>query len=102
MISMKFANKILCADHNQMEYLIKHNVNPKKITAILNVPNELILDYRNEGARKDTNYNLVYHGTISHRLGIDLIIEAINLAREKIDTIKFHLVGKGDYLTVYS
>ena len=98
-LSMSFANKILCADHNQMEYLISKNITPNKISVILNVPNELILNYSLKENITNGYFNLVYHGTISYRLGIDLIIEAINLLKGKIENLKFHLIGKGDYLT---
>ncbi len=83
-LSMKFADKIICADHNQMDYLIQHGINSEKITVILNVPNELILNQVVEKKIKNDHFKLVYHGTISHRLGIDLIIEAINQIKEKI------------------
>ncbi len=98
-LSMNFADKILCADHNQQEYLIEHNIDAKKITVVLNVPNKLLMNYTFEKINKDNFFNLVYHGTISYRLGLDFVIEAIKIIKAKVPLLRFHLVGKGDYLT---
>ena len=95
--SMKFANEVICADHNQAEYLRSLNF-VNKITVVLNVPSPLLFK-KNEIKKNDNQYvNVVYHGTISYRLGIDQIILAFNKIRDKIPRLKFHLIGTGDYL----
>ena len=77
---------------------MNQDINAKKITPILNVPNTFIFNQVNTNLKKDQEmkFNLVYHGTISYRLGQDLIIQAINLIKEKAPNLVFHLIGKGD------
>ena len=43
------------------------------------------------------NFNLVCHGTITHRLGLDHAIEAVAIARKRIDGLRLILIGSGDY-----
>ncbi len=94
--SMKFSNQILCADHGQKDYLIESGIKIKKITPILNVPNTSIFKVNDVRTSNGLNINMVYHGTISYRLGQDLIIEAINKIKDNIPNLIFHLIGKGD------
>lgn len=105
-ISNNFANKILCADHNQYDYLINRNFKKEKITPILNIPGEALINYIDKNEQEkivlpnidSDKVNMVYHGTISYRLGIDLILKSIKSITEELDNFKFHLIGKGDLL----
>ena len=94
--SFKFADRILCADHNQLDYLTSKKLN-KNIVTILNVPSPLLFQIGEEKVKSD-KVKLVYHGTISYRLGIDQILSALSIIKNKIPNIEFHLIGTGDYL----
>jgi glycosyltransferase involved in cell wall biosynthesis len=96
-LSMKFADKVICADHNQMKYLIDCGISEKKITPILNVANSDIFK-KSDIIRDDKEFRLIYHGTISHRLGIDLVLRALKIASSKEKNIKFYLIGEGEFL----
>jgi Glycosyltransferase len=41
-------------------------------------------------------FNLVYHGTLAKRLGVDLTIQAVGKLIHSIPGIKFHVYGGGD------
>ena len=43
--------------------------------------------------------HLVYHGTMAHRLGVDLLINAVARLRRRIPGVMLHLWGKGDDLS---
>ena len=96
-ISMWFADRIITADHYQKDFLINVGIPSKKITVILNLANEKLFKPNNV-QRTDQEFKLVYHGTISERLGIDIAIEAVNISKDRIANLKFHLIGKGDFL----
>jgi glycosyltransferase involved in cell wall biosynthesis len=97
-LSVKFADRIICADHNQSDYLNTISRLKNKVIPILNVPNKTILIYENNNRDTDI-FSLVYHGTISYRLGIDLVIKSIDLIKSELKNFKFHLIGKGDFLS---
>jgi glycosyltransferase involved in cell wall biosynthesis len=95
--SAAFSSAMICADHLQKEYLIREFGIPEdKITVVLNLPHEDI--FRRMSVPKEEGvFKLVYHGTIAHRLGIDLMIEAMNKIRGQIP-VKLHIYGGGDFL----
>jgi glycosyltransferase involved in cell wall biosynthesis len=90
----KPAEVILCADHFQKEFLVKNGIPEKKIKVFMNLPLEENFTWI--GTPKEKNpFILVYHGTITHRLGLDLAISAISLVKHNIN-VNFKIVGDGD------
>lgn len=95
--SVAFSSEMICADHLQREYLIKEFCIPEnKITVVLNLPHEEIFR-RVSVPKEEAVFKMIYHGTIAHRLGIDLMIEAMNKIRGQIP-VKLHIYGVGDSL----
>jgi glycosyltransferase involved in cell wall biosynthesis len=97
-ISAMFASNLLCADHNQKNYLenvckIPHH----KITVIMNLPNEEIFSPVERVKSNDDKLRLIYHGTIAKRLGIDIMLEAIYKIGDQIP-IHLSIYGTGDFL----
>ncbi len=96
-LSMAFAHHVITADHNQKDALVEAGIPEDKITVILNVANEAWFR-PNPAARNDNEFRLIYHGTVAERLGLDVAIRAVAIARERIPGIRFHLIGQGDFL----
>ena len=96
-LSMKFADFVICADHNQRDYLLLNRIPINRLSVVLNVANERIFTRDTCVALPNESIQLVYHGTISHRLGIDLIVEALRIVSEKIANVHLNLIGEGDY-----
>lgn len=96
-LSAMFANHIFCADHNQKDYLVENcGLAPQKITVLLNLPNaELFRPVIT--AKKSNVFRIVYHGTIAHRLGIDLILKAMARVADRVPA-ELWIYGTGDYL----
>lgn len=95
--SAAFSSALICADHLQKEYLVREfGIPENKITVVLNLPHEDI--FRRVSVPKEEGiFKLVYHGTIAHRLGIDLMIEAMQKIRVQIPA-KLYIYGAGDFL----
>jgi glycosyltransferase involved in cell wall biosynthesis len=98
-ISSMFADRVICADHNQQDYLVEHcGVAGKKITVLMNLPNaELFGPTPSNKQKTEDAFRIVYHGTIAHRLGIDLILRAVALVADRIPA-ELWMYGSGDYL----
>jgi glycosyltransferase involved in cell wall biosynthesis len=96
-LSGMFADHVFCADHNQKDYLAEHcGIARDKITVLLNLPNEEIFKPV-AAVKKSDVFRIVYHGTLAHRLGIDLILRAVARAAERVP-VELYLYGAGDYL----
>lgn len=96
-ISASFVDYIICADHMQRELLIKYGIPERKINVIMNVPNEEIFRPVKQNKSKAKDFNIVYHGTIAKRLGIDILLKAIELIKDKIP-VRMNIYGEGDFL----
>lgn len=98
-ISARFVDHVVCADHNQADYLAERcGVPRKKITVLMNLPNaELFGPRPTEIQNTNGKFRIVYHGTIAHRLGIDLIVRAVAKVVNRIPA-ELWMYGAGDYL----
>jgi glycosyltransferase involved in cell wall biosynthesis len=98
-ISCAFAHKIICTNNAQHEVLSNRGIPSNKITISMNVPepclfHDKIMSVKPTSAR--SKYKIVYHGTLAHRLGIDIAIRAIATLIGKIPAIEFYIIGDGD------
>lgn len=98
-IAAAFADHVICADHNQRDYLVTHcGVPAGKVTVLMNLPNaEIFGPLREPQPANNPVFRIVYHGTIARRLGIDLILRAVARAAEQIP-VELWMYGAGDYL----
>lgn len=98
-LSSMFANCVFCADHNQKDFLVEQcGIPERKITVLMNLPNTAL--FGSTPARKGTRsgvFRIVYHGTIAHRLGIDLILHAMARVVDQVSA-EMWIHGAGDYL----
>jgi glycosyltransferase involved in cell wall biosynthesis len=98
-LSSLFADHVFCADDNQKDYLVEQcGVARQKITVLMNLPNvELFKSRTTEKPKKTEVFRIVYHGTMAHRLGIDLIVRAMARVVDRIPA-ELWMYGSGDYL----
>jgi len=95
-ISAAFVDHVICADHGQRKMLCGYGIPKEKITVMMNVANEDL--FRPVQARKDKKkFNLVYHGTIAERLGVDILLKALSRIKDRIPVF-LSVYGDGDYL----
>jgi len=96
------AHKIICVNHVQRDVLVNREIPLKKMCISMNVPDHNRFNSKNlkrTDDRGDTGFNMVYHGTIVKRLGIDLVITAVSRLANEIPDLHFHIWGKsGDDL----
>ena len=96
-LSAMFADQLFCADHNQQDYLVEHcGMAREKITVLMNLPNVELFKLVTP-ANKSEAFRIVYHGTIAHRLGIDLIVRAMAKVADRVPA-ELWVYGTGDYL----
>jgi len=97
------AHRVICVNHPQRDALVSRGLREDKAFVSMNVPDPRIFT-RVEGthsSERDT-FNLVYHGTMAERLGVDLVIRAVHTLRTRVPGLKLHLWGGGDDLEAFS
>jgi glycosyltransferase involved in cell wall biosynthesis len=106
-MSAKLAHKVLTAEHPKKELLEKHGIPGNKITVLLNLPDNklftpqfLLPDPKLITTASDPTceFRIIYHGTITHRYGLDKIIGAVNILRDELPGIRLQMFGEGDQL----
>jgi glycosyltransferase involved in cell wall biosynthesis len=102
-LSALVAHRVICVNHPQQETLIARGLPGSKTFVSMNVPDPTIFNTngseRCPTATNGEHFNLVYHGTMAERLGVDLIIRAVAELRDRIPGIRLHLWGRGDDLS---
>lgn len=98
-LSALVAHRIICVNHPQREALVARGIPSLKTFISMNVPDPRIFPQPSVNARsngeRDT-FDLVYHGTMAERLGVDLLIRAVARLRERLPSVRLHLWGDGD------
>jgi glycosyltransferase involved in cell wall biosynthesis len=102
-LSCWFADHVITVTELWRRSLIRRGVAEEKVSVVMNVADAAIfqrLPIPVTGAEpKPTNsFNLFYHGTLAHRYGIDLLIEALAKLRSQIPGIQLVIHGRGEYI----
>jgi glycosyltransferase involved in cell wall biosynthesis len=100
-ISARVAHKVICVNHPQRDVLISRGIPAGKTLVSMNAPDPTIFGrapHIRRATPADANFNLVYHGTMSERLGVDLTIRAVSELQHQIPNVRLHLWGSGDDL----
>jgi glycosyltransferase involved in cell wall biosynthesis len=96
-LSSLMADHVFCADHSQKEFLeTVCGIPGRKLTVVLNLPNEEIFKQVAKTA-PNSRFELVYHGTIARRLGIDIMLTAVSKLPPDVP-VHFSIYGAGDFL----
>jgi len=97
-ICCALAQKIICVNHVQRESVIKRGIPEKKISTVITMPKFISPDQPSGHSNETGAFRMVNHGTISKRLGNDLIIQAAAQLVREIPGFELHVIGGGDDL----
>ena len=102
-VSAMLAHKVICVNHPQRDALVARGIPTAKTFISMNVPDPRLFPAVDTATRPtpDGALNLVYHGTMAHRLGVDLLIEAVGRIRERVPAVRLQLWGDGDDLASF-
>ena len=94
----KFASAVLTVEHRLKDILSGRRIPPEKIHVLMNLPDDRIFAQRTTPflKRRDEPLVLVYHGTLARRLGLDIAIEALALARIAMPRLQLRIIGAGE------
>jgi glycosyltransferase involved in cell wall biosynthesis len=98
-ISCTFAHKVICTNHLQRELLVKRGIPERKIIIIFNTPDPRIFSRSKTveiNPKPKKEFKIIYHGTITKRLGLDLAIRAVISLADRIPCLDFTILGGGE------
>ena len=100
-VCTRMARHIVCVNDIQKAAMVGRHVPEKKIVVAMNVPDPKVFDHtRSLQPRADGNgkFRMIYHGTVTKRVNVDLAIRAVSKLNGRIAGLEFHIVGEGDDL----
>jgi glycosyltransferase involved in cell wall biosynthesis len=100
-LSCCFAHHVITVSHHWRESLIERGVRAEKISVVMNVADDKIFGPPSEPprpARTGGSLRLIYHGTVTRRYGLDLVLEALARLREDALNVHLTILGGGDYI----
>lgn len=99
-VSCMFADQVITVTKGWRDVLQKRGVPDSKLNVVMNVPDEAIFHVSGDARpnhMRNGRFQLLYHGNLTYRYGIDLAIRAVGLLREQIPDIHLYIHGGGDY-----
>lgn len=100
-LSCRFANLVITVSELWRQTLIKRNLSPDKYWVVMNVADNKIFQRNgiaNPYFAQNRYFNLIYHGTLAQRYGIDLALYAIARLRHDLPDIHLTIHGRGEFL----
>lgn len=95
--SIGFADQAIAVHKPHLDALCRHGNPAGKFTLLLNLPDMKIFGNGvDELPKTKTSFDLIYHGTVSRRHGLEIAIQAVLALREKIKGLKLSIIGEGD------
>ena len=97
-VCCKLASTVICVNEMQRDALVDRGISRNKTVVLMNLPDPRRFDFGSKGFKNtgDVNFKIVYFGTITHRLGVDLVLRALHEIRAAVSGLQFYIYGDGD------
>jgi glycosyltransferase involved in cell wall biosynthesis len=93
------ADLVLAVHEPHRQRLADYGIKSDKIRVVLNSPDDRLFVADGTVAKDPKVFTVVCHGTITHRMGLDLAVRAVGLLRDRIPQLRLLALGAGDYLS---
>ncbi len=93
------ADLVLAVHEPHRQRLAEYGINADKIKVVLNSPDDRIFIADGPVTKDPNTFTVVCHGTITHRMGLDLAVRAVGLLRDRMPQLRLLALGAGDYLS---
>lgn len=99
-LSCRFAHHVITVSEHWRQALIGRGVPADKCSVVMNVADERFFHRPPErpylAPVESEPFNLIYHGTLVHRYGLDLALQAIAQILCQTPDLRFHILGLGE------
>ncbi len=94
----RFADHVITVSDHWRETLVHRGVDRRKCSVVMNVADTAIFRPVAAARRDSERFELVYHGTVTYRYGLDLALAAIAELAHDIPEIHLTVLGRGDLM----
>lgn len=100
-LACRFADHVITVSEHWRQSLIRRGVPAGKCSVLMNVADTAIFSGPPAASARPANtgpFRLIYHGTITYRYGLDLLVQAVSLACEELPALEVSIIGAGEYV----
>ncbi len=94
-MACRFADHVITVSHHWRETLMARGVPADRCSVVLNVADEALFP-RRSGPPTGPEFHVLYHGTVTHRYGLDLAIHAVEMLKDELPDLHLTILGRGD------
>lgn len=95
-LACRFADHVITVSEHWRRRLIERGVPAARCSVLMNLADPRIFTPQARRPPPADRLRLIYHGTITRRYGLDLLVEAIGLARAEAPGLAAQIVGAGE------
>ena len=101
-LSCRFAHRVITVTDLWKETLVRRGLAEEKCVVVMNLADPAYFERpsstNSQLTTTNVNFRLIYHGTIAHRYGVDLLLRALHLLKNEVPNISLRIHGRGDFL----
>jgi glycosyltransferase involved in cell wall biosynthesis len=97
-VCCRLASNVICVNEMQRDALVDRGISKNKTIVLMNLPDPRKFELHRQESENpgNVNFKIVYFGTITHRLGVDLVLRALYEIRAAVSGLQFFIYGDGD------
>lgn len=99
-LCLKLADYIITSEHTKRDRLLENGLRTGQSTVLLNLADPALFPETPIPDSPDAShaevFRIVFHGTLTWRLGVDTVIRALPLVRKEIPNIRYEITGDGE------
>jgi glycosyltransferase involved in cell wall biosynthesis len=102
-LACRFADHVITVSEHWRQALVARGVPAARCSVVMNLADERIFHPpartgRSRSRPSGAAFRLLYHGTVTHRYGLDLAVRAVARLRDDIPGIRLTILGQGDQM----
>ncbi len=97
-LACRFAHHVITVTESWRQTLIERGVPPTKCSVVMNLADTRYFQPTAPGVNGSDRFRLVYHGQITRRYGLDLLLHALARVRETVPNVQLTIHGRGEFL----
>ena len=101
-LSTWFANQVITTNIAFRDLFVSRSCPTNKIEIVMNSPQTSVFNNvntsSNENVGSPARFRLMYNGTIIKRHGLDVLIDSVDILKNKIPDIELNIYGEGEFL----
>jgi glycosyltransferase involved in cell wall biosynthesis len=100
-LSCRFAHRVITVTELWKETLIQRGVPKDKCFVVMNLADPAYFERSSRNSRdsfpRSEAFRLIYHGTLAHRYGLDLLLKALQQVKNEIPNVYLRIHGRGPF-----